>query len=155
MALQAKCQMKFTLNWRIVYWTEFLLIPWVSLQHGLSFLGLYSEFRIFHYLASSPTVPPYDQLFVIFLCTFDLILWLNVFWNGVYTIKVIFIQLQEFPTPPYCRCCSVTKRSDSGIAEALKTLKSDFWDPSHWGKMCFKSCSIEKKWLKIFTFAYG
>ena len=35
-----------------------------------------------------------------FLCTFDLILWLYVFWNGFYTRKVIFIQLQEFPTPP-------------------------------------------------------
>ena len=31
-----------------------------------------------------------------------------------------FFQLQEFPIPPYCCCCSVTKRSDSGIAEALK-----------------------------------
>ena len=50
-----------------------------------------------------------------FWCTFDLILWLYVFWNGFYTRKV---QLQEFPTPPHCRCCSVTKRSDSGIAEA-------------------------------------
>ena len=40
--------------------------------------------------------------------------------------KVIFIQLQEFPTPPYCRCCSVTKRSDSGIAVALKALKMHF-----------------------------
>ena len=35
-------------------------------------------------------------------------------------IKVIFIQLQEFPTPPHCCCCSVTKWSDSGIAEAFK-----------------------------------
>ena len=45
-------------------------------------------------------------------------------------IKVIFIQLQEFPTPPYRCYCSVTKRSDSGIAEALKALKMNFWDPS-------------------------
>ena len=36
-----------------------------------------------------------------------------------YTRKVIFIQLQKFPTPPYCHCCSVTKQSDSGIAEAF------------------------------------
>ena len=27
--------------------------------------------------------------------------------------KWIFIQLQEFPTPPYWCCCSVTKQSDS------------------------------------------
>ena len=46
--------------------------------------------------------PPYSQLFVnFFWCTFDLILWLYVFWNGFYTRKV---QLQEFPTPPHCRC---------------------------------------------------
>ena len=54
----------------------------------------------------------------IFLVSFYLRLWFYVFWNGFYTRKVIFIQLQEFPTPPYCCCCSVTKRSDSGIAEA-------------------------------------
>ena len=81
-----------------------------------------------------------------------------VFWNGFYTRKVIFIQLQEFPTPPYCRCCSVTKRSDSGIAEALKALKMHFWDPSQWDKMCFEYHRVIfhwKKWVKIFTFAYG
>ena len=39
---------------------------------------------------------------------------------------VIFIQLQEFPTPPHCCCCSVTKRSDSGIAEVFKALKMHF-----------------------------
>ena len=43
------------------------------------------------------------------------VVWLYVVWNRFYTRKV---QLQEFPTPPHCRCCSVTKRSDSGIAEA-------------------------------------
>ena len=32
-------------------WPEFWAI-------GLSFLGLYSQFCIFHYVASSPTVPP-------------------------------------------------------------------------------------------------
>ena len=48
-------------------------------------------------------------------------------WNRFYNRKVIFIQLQESP-PPYCRCCSVTKQLDSGIA-------------------------IEKKWVKIVTFA--
>ena len=32
----------------------------------------------------------------------------------------------QFTTPPNCRCCSVTKRSDSGIAEALKALKMHF-----------------------------
>ena len=73
-----------------------------------------------------------------FLCTFDLTLWIYVFWNEFYIRKVIFIQLQEFPTPPYCCCCSVTKRSDSGIAEALKALKMHFWDPSQWDKMCFE-----------------
>ena len=34
--------------------------------------------------------------------------------------KTNILQLQEFPTPSYCRCCSVTKRSNSGIAEALR-----------------------------------
>ena len=37
MALQTKSQMKITLNWIIVNLTEFLLIPRVFLQHGLSF----------------------------------------------------------------------------------------------------------------------
>ena len=103
--------------------------------------------------------PPYGQLFVIFWgCSFDLISCLYVFWNEFYTRKVIFIQLQEFPTPPYCRCCSVTKRSDSGIAEALKALKMHFWDPSQWDKMCFEYHRVIfywKKCVKIFTFAYG
>ena len=44
--------------------------------------------------------------------------------------KTNILQLQEFPTPSYCRCCSVTKRSDSGKAEALKALKMHFCDPS-------------------------
>ena len=60
------------------------------------------------------------QFVSFFLCTFDLTLWLYVFWNEFYIRKVIFIQLQEFPTPPHCCCCSVTKWSDSGIAEAFK-----------------------------------
>ena len=47
----------------------------------------------------------------------------------IYTRNVIFIQLQEFPTPPYCCCCSVTKRSDNGITEALKALKMHFETP--------------------------
>ena len=32
----------------------------------------------------------------------------------------------------------VTKRSDSGIAEAWKALKMHFWDSSQWDKMCFE-----------------
>ena len=104
--------------------------------------------------------PPLRPAFVkkFFVCVFYLRLWFYVFWNGFYTRKVIFIQLQEFPTPPYCRCCSVTKRSDSGIAEALKALKMHFWDPSQWDKMCFEYHRVIfhwKKWVNIFTFAYG
>ena len=38
--------------------------------------------------------------------------------------KVIFIQLQEFPTPPYCCCCSVTKQSDGGIAGIFLAKRS-------------------------------
>ena len=83
--------------------------------------------------------PPYGQLFVIFWgCSFDLISCLYVFWNEFYTRKVIFIQLQEIPTPPHCCCCSVTKWSDSVIEEALKALKMHLWDPSQWDKMCFE-----------------
>ena len=69
--------------------------------------------------------------------------------------KIIFIQLQEIPTPPYCRCCSVTKRSDSGIAEALKALKMHFWDPSQWDKMCFEYHRVIfhwVKWVEILTY---
>ena len=43
MALQTKSQIKITLNWIIVNLTEFLLIPRVFLQDGLSF-GLSPEF---------------------------------------------------------------------------------------------------------------
>ena len=92
-----------------------------------------------------------------FLSIFYLILWFYVFWNGFYTRKVILIQLQEFATPPYCRCCSVTKRSDSGIAEALKALKMHFWDPWQWDKMCFEYhkviflCKNGSKFLHLLT----
>ena len=61
MSLKGKRQMKITLSWIIVNLTEFLLIPWVSLQHGLSFglsawvFWLYSWFCVFNYVASSPT----------------------------------------------------------------------------------------------------
>ena len=72
--------------------------------------------------------PSYGQLFVnLFLCVFYLRLWFSVLWNGFYTRKVIFIQLQEFLTPPYCRYCSVTKLSASSVTEALKALKMQFW----------------------------
>ena len=33
------------------------------------------------------------------------------------------------PTPPYCLCCSVTKRTDSGIAEASKDAKQAEFGP--------------------------
>ena len=102
-------------------------------------LGRRQKKRIFYGQADRkrlPHPPSYGQLFVkFFWCVFYLRLWFYVFWNGFYTRKVIFIQLQEFPTPPYCRCCSVTKRSDSGIAEALKALKMHFRDPSQWDEM--------------------
>ena len=99
--------------------------------------------------------PPLRSAFCDFFgCTFDLILWLHVFWNGFYTRKVIFIQLQEFPTPPYCRCCSVTKRSDSGIAEALKALKMHFWDPSQWDKMCFEYHRVIFHWKNGSKFSH-
>ena len=61
--------------------------------------------------------------------------------------KIIFIQLQEIPTPPYWRCCSVTKRSDSGVAEALKALKMHFGTPHNEIKCVLsiiESYSIEK-----------
>ena len=63
--------------------------------------------------------------------------------------KWIFIQLQEFPTPPYWRCCSVTKLSDSGITEALKALRIYFWDPSQWDKMCFEYHWVIFHWKKL------
>ena len=74
--------------------------------------------------------PPYGQQSAFFekkfRCVFYLRIWFCLFLNGFYTRKVIFIQLQEFPTPPYCQCCSVTKQSDSCIAEALKFFKNSF-----------------------------
>ena len=74
-------------------------------------------------------------------------LWIHVFWNGFYARKVIFIQLQEFPIPPYCRCSSVTKRSDSGIAVVLKALKCIFETPHNNIKLILsiiESYSIKK-----------
>ena len=72
--------------------------------------------------------------------------------------KVIFIQLLESPILPFVCCCSVTKLSNSGIAGALRTWKMHFWGPSQWDKMCFWYQIIKiqwKKYIKIFTFAYG
>ena len=114
-------------------------------------------FTVRQTISVTPSPPLRSTFCEFFWCTFDLILWLY-FWNGFYTRKDIFIQLQEFPTPPYCRCCSVTKRSDRGIAEALKALKMHFWDTSQWDKMWFEYLRVIfhcKKWVKIFTFAYG
>ena len=86
-----------------------------------------------------PPSPPLRSAFwEFFWCFLFLRLWFYVFWNGFYTSKVIFIQLQEFPTPLFCRCCSVTKQSDSSIAEALKASKMHFYDPSRRDKMCFE-----------------
>ena len=46
------CQLK-----RYIFHTSGLLVTWPEFWAiGLSFLGLYSKFCIFHYLASSPTV---------------------------------------------------------------------------------------------------
>ena len=103
-----------------------------------------------------PPPPPYSQLFVSFfcVCTFDLILWFYVFWNGYYTRKVTFIQLQEFPTHPYCRCFSVTKRPDSGITEALKALKVHFWDPSKLFKMFFEYHRVIFHWKNGSKFSH-
>ena len=51
------------------------------------------------------TPPPSSQLFVIL---FGVLLTLNYdCMYGFYTRKV---QLQEFPTPPHCRCCSAIGR---------------------------------------------
>ena len=72
--------------------------------------------------------------------------------------KTNILQLQEFPTPSYCRCCSVTKRSDSGIAKALKALKMHFETPHNEIKCVFsiiESYYIEKKRVQIFTFSYS
>ena len=52
MALQLRCQLNgisIDTSGLLATWPEFWAI-------GLSFLGLYSKFCIFHYLASSPTV---------------------------------------------------------------------------------------------------
>ena len=77
-----------------------------------------------------------------FLCIFDLILWLYVFWNGFYTRKVISMQLQEFPTPPLL--CQ--KWSDRGV----KGIKNAFLRPL---KMRWNFLSIIESYVKIFTFA--
>ena len=45
-------------------------------------------------LAASP--PLYDQIW----CSFDLVIWLYVFWNEFYTKKSISTQLPESPIPP-------------------------------------------------------
>ena len=111
---------------------------WEVIENGyFTYIRMsYDHKRLTPPLKGGPLRSSFCEFFC--LCVFYLGLWFYVFWNGFYTRKVIFIQLQEFPTPPYCRCCSVTKRSDSGIAEALKALKMHFCDPSQWDKMCFE-----------------
>ena len=86
-------------------------------------------------------------------------LWLYVFWDGFYTIKMSFSS--NWMNPQFLLtvcCCSVTKWLDSDIVEALRTCKMHFWDPSQWDQMCFEYHRVIfdwKKWVKIFTFAYG
>ena len=78
--------------------------------------------------------------------------WFFLVW--FYTRKKSFLSILLHTA---CRC-SVTKCSDSSIAEALRTWKMHFWDPSQWDKMCFEYHRVIfhwTKWVKIFTFAYG
>ena len=70
MSLQGKSQMKITLSWIIVNLTEFLLIPWVSLQPGLSFglsawvfLGFILNFAYLIMWPPRPLCPPPLELF--------------------------------------------------------------------------------------------
>ena len=132
-------------------------------------IGSNPNFRAFFLLDSlsrKPAIP----------ITFSLYIWLApyLYWAGIDMVfclcwcicqefsfvidsmclirKVIFIQLQEFPTPSYCRCCSVTKRSDSSIAEALNALKMHF-ETLHNEIKCVlsitESYSIEKNGSKF------
>ena len=98
--------------------------PWGFLFFASSIGKASKKNRIFYGQADRkrfPHPPSKGQLFMNFLVRFYFRVWLYVFWNGFYTRKVTFIQLQNFPTPLYCcYCCSVTKQSDSDIAEALK-----------------------------------
>ena len=49
---------------------------------------------------------------------------------------------------------SISWRSDSGIAEVLKTLEMHFWDLSQWDEMCFEYHRVIfhwQKWVKNFS----
>ena len=84
------------------------------------------------------TLPP-QKSFLIFFRAFDLRLWLYVLWNRFYTQKtLVFIQLRKSPFLLTACCCSVTKWSDSGIAEVLRTWKMHFSNPSRWDEVCFE-----------------
>ena len=87
---------------------------------------------------------------VIFLVCFYIRLRFHVFWNGSYTRKIIFIQLQEYLTPPsYSYLLSQNSQdSDSGIAKVFKALKCIFETPHNEIKcvLCvIPSNSIEKR----------
>ena len=75
----------------------------------------YFTVRLTVRITPSPPLLTVICLWIFFGCVFYLRLWFYVFWNGFYTRKVIFIQLQEFLTPwgrrpitPFCESlCTV------------------------------------------------
>ena len=102
--------MTWTLNKKsIEYFLKHNLYVFVSSRKRRGFFTVSQTVRV-----DPPSSPPFGQLFVI---SFDLRLWLCALRWNLNKKKVIFIQLQKSPIPPYCRCYSVTKWVDSDIYE--------------------------------------
>ena len=72
-----------------------------------------------------------------------------------FTTLKSFSSITRIPNSPLLPPLLCQKRSDSGIAEALKALKMHFWDPSQWDKMCFEYHRVIfhwVKWVEILTY---
>ena len=95
--------------------------------------GKSSRKRIFYGQADCKCLlPPMVSFMWIFLgCVFDLKIWLCVLWKRFYArIKTFLSNYNNSLFPHTACCCSVTKWSDSGIAEALlKDMKNAFLWP--------------------------
>ena len=102
----------------------------------------------------------YGQLFVIFFwCSFDLILWLYVFWYGFYTRKSQFSCNYWNPPPLTAAALQmiICKRQAPHSDNHERAWKTHFWDLSQWDKcvLSVKESNYTEKKIKIFTFVYG
>ena len=103
---------------------------WTALVHFLTFLG--RGVKKWYFTVSAPPPPPpliYGQFFVIVWCSFDLILWLYVFWIRFYTQeKVNFHPTTAIPNSS-SYCCGPPD-------DHLQETGPSFWQPQKGHEKC-------------------